>query len=689
MPLSPCPPSSPPPPGWRPRLTPGTLLLVVAMLGGAWFELTRDRQQARFADNVPESAMRRRMLLVDEWVELGETAVPLLRTNLLSGQSRRQLDAALAATRLGEAASALRPELVACLDSDEVSVREQALTALLAQSAARRDLLPRLARLLRDPAFAVRSLAAHGLDQATPADLEQALTATRADPSTQLLRLARCKGASQLTPGEQIELRQWMHDPALDDLLRAECLELLIWHDVVELDDLLFSLDQQGPELGGLALRQIEGWGPRAAPAAPLLARLLQTGSPAAQAAGLKALGWLGPAAAPVLPQIEQYLYADVCFNPVPASELIHGLGGDTQRAAALLRRRLLGEVPGPDQPAALARLDPGQTAEVIAILAARVTRHDANLRSQLWLLKYFGPAAGPALPALRPLLGARDDPCRLNALEVCARLGTAAAPALPELTAVLAEPTASAGVDGALQLAALQALSGLQGAAAEAAPDLLRACALWETLPREAFEGGRLDLAGLQTLLDIAPRHPGVQTLCTRWLDGDDPARSLLATRGTLLGTPPPIAGPVAARARDTLADPPPADSDDEVLLEDLRLALLDTLAATTLPDPATVAIVWQWAVEPTAPLPRRLHALQCLAEFPPGDWPPEIATGLVRDIDSWLAAPAGAFPGPSRLAPTGQLFRDRYRPDVQARVSVRHWLRHLRELLDRPPAR
>ncbi|MFM8285505.1 MAG: hypothetical protein ACKOGA_02110, partial [Planctomycetaceae bacterium] len=71
-----------------------------------------------------------------------------------------------------------------------------------------------------------------------------------------------------------------------------------------------------------------------------------------------------------------------------------------------------------------------------------------------------------------------------------------------------------------------------------------------------------------------------------------------------------------------------------------------------------------------------------------PPDRWPPALAARLVADIDAWLAQPPGPFPGPSRLAPEGQLFRDRYRPEVQARVSVRHWLRHLRALLSSLPA-
>ena len=706
------PPALPPPAGSRPPWSPpgwlrtsglrwlcsrGPWLLALVALAWGGMVLRRHQRQQESADEVPDSALRRRLLVIDEWVDLGEAAVPVLRTSLLSQQPRRQSDAAAAAARMGPTAQSLRPELLACLDSDDVSVREQALTALLALPEEQAELLPRLARLLRDPAFALRSLAARGLDQASPDELELALERAleRAlDPAvvpgleqgppensaTDLLRLARCRFEATLHKETEAALRRWLRDPRLDDLLRAEAFELLIWHDAVELDDLLTALAQQGPDLGGLALRQIETWGPRAAEAAPLLARLLRVGSPATQAAGLEALGWLGPTAAPVLPDIERYLHADVCFHPVPAAGLIHQLGGDTPRATALLRRRLLSDVPGPDQPAALARLDPAQAEEVVGILAARVARHDATLRQQLWLLKAFGPAAHPALPSLRPLLAARNDPSRLNALEVCARLGPGAQPALPELRGVLAEPTASAGVDGALQLATLQALSGLRDLASEAIPDLLQALERWQSTAGEATEGTRLDLAGLKTLLDIAPTDPAVQAVCQRWLKDPDPARVLLAAQGALHGANPD-AGP---QARALLAEPLADEAADDVLLEDLRLALLDTLAATTLPEATTTAVLWQWATAANASLPRRLHALQCLAEFAPDRWPPELAARLVRDIDAWLAQPPGPFPGPSRLAPEGQLFRDRYRPEVQARVSVRQWLRHLRAQLE-----
>lgn len=671
------------------RLLPARVWLgMVLAVVGVSVALTRPGRDSDEGDDIPESAMRRRLALVEGWVELGDAALPELRTNLRSGEPRRQLDAALAATRLGPRAESLRAELLTCLDSESVPLREQALSALLAQPAGRDDLLPRLARTLRDPAFPVRSLAAQGLDRATPAELDAALA--RADDSTRdLLNLIRRKWDPQLTPATRAAVRERMHDPGLDDLLRGDCLELLIWHDAVTLDDVLFGLGQKGPELGGLALRQIEEWGPRAGEAAPMLIRLLQGGSPAAQAASLEALQWLGPAATPALPQIEQYLHADVCFSPVPAADLVHQLGGDTPRAAALLRRRLLGDIPGPDQPAALARLDPEQTREVIAILAARVTRHDPDLRNQLWLLKHFGPAAGPAAGSLRPLLGDRLDPCRLNAFEVCARLGPQAGPLLPELTAVLAEPLESAGVDGALQRAALQSLAGLQQAAATSAPQVLQALVRWERLAPEAVEGGRLDIAGLQTLLDIAPADKEVQALCTRWLEDTDLSRALLAARGLLLANTPGDQPELAARVRRLLSDPPLDDEQDAVLQEDLRLALLDTLSATTLPDPATVSLLWQWASDSGAPLPRRLHALQCLAESPPSAWPAATAQSLLQDIENWLAEPPGPYPGPSRLAPEGQLIRDRYKPAVRARVSVRHWLRHIRDQLSAAESR
>ncbi|MFM8221630.1 MAG: hypothetical protein ACKOJF_22180, partial [Planctomycetaceae bacterium] len=301
---------------WRPTwlrgvVSSGGWMLVLGALAWGGLSLRTLQRQQELAEDVPDSALRRRMLAIEEWVGLGEAAVPVLRTSLLSGQPRRQSDAAAAATRLGPAAQVLRPELLACLDSDDVLVREQALAALLALPEGQTDLLPRLARLLGDPAFALRSLAARGLDRATASELDQALasvapppappvpatsapttpetvpTAVTANPAARapgpsgnlpvdLLRLARWRHNATLDHEQQAALRRWLRDTRLDDLLRAESLELLIWHDAVELDDLLAGLAQRGPELGGLSLRRVELWGPRAVAAAPLLARLLE-----------------------------------------------------------------------------------------------------------------------------------------------------------------------------------------------------------------------------------------------------------------------------------------------------------------------------------------------------------------------------------------------------------------------------
>ena len=635
---------------------------IVGVLGLAGYGRQVQQPQTGVAEPPSETALQLRVQRIESWVEQQDEALPTLRRLVSTGDRRDQQDAVTALARLGSAAAPARPELEGALLSTDVIVREMAVNSLAMLPDERGSILARLSPFLTDPAREVRRAAARAIERAPDDVLREALR--EGDPELPYLRLEQLRRSDMLTAGDVEFLRGLLQSRREDEFLRADCFELLIWHDQLNLQDLYVALGSELLDLSSLGLRYLETVGPRANQAAAPLLKMLEAPTAGVHMAALRGLALLEDEAREVLPSLEEYLHSERCVDVAATASLVVRLGGDRQRAARLLRERLLGEVPGHAYAPTLLEIDPDMAGGIVALLTARLESGTGDPRDDLNNLRHFGEAAAPAVDVSRRFLADRTGAYRVDGAMVLAAGGPAAAPALPDLIAIVQEETdLAAGADRGerpLERWALRTLRHLGPLGAAAWPVLVERWSTLEPHPAPEDTGEGLEAMVLEALAAVAPGEPAVQN-CFRRASQLGPEVVRPVACAGLLATSTPLPEDLA-RAQQLVLDRQPSPR---------RGLLIDSLARHAPHSRETIEVLMTLVEGEEYPLADRLLALESFGEL-------GTAMSPWRDrLESLRNRPRGRFPGPSRVAVEGPIFADRYKPAVRQTLALRNWLR------------
>ena len=637
-------------------------LCVLGVLGLAGYGRQVPSGQPGVVEPPSQTPLQARVERIDAWVDQGVEALPTLRRLLASGERRDQQDAVTALARLGADAAPAREELDAALRSRDVTVREMAIHSLAVLPVDRGPILARLSTFLTDPAREVRRAAARAVERAPEEVLREALQV--GDSQLPYLRLEQLRRSDTLSSDDVEFLRGLLQSRREDEFLRADCFELLIWHDQLTLPDLYVALGSELLDLNALGLRYLETVGARANEATPHLLKMLDAPTAGTHMAALRGLALLQDEARGALPALEEYLHSERCVDVAATANLVVQLGGDRDRAARLLKERLLGEVPGHAYAPSLLRIDPEMARGIVTMLTARLESGTGNPRDDLNNLRHFGEAAAPAVDIARRFLADRQGGYRIDAAMVLEAVGPAAAPALPDLIAVVQEGISLAGgVDRGerpLEHWVLGALRNLGPEGESAWPTLVDRWLTLEPNPAPEDTGDGLEARVLVAMASVAPQQASVrQCLLRASLQGPQVLRPV-ACRG-LLNAEPPTAEDLAL-AREIVLDREPSPR---------RGGLIDSLARHAAGSVETIETLMTLVEGEDYPLEDRLVALESLGELGGGlaPWKGRLETLQNR--------PVGRFPGPSRVAVEGPIFADRYKPAVRQRLALRNWLR------------
>ena len=654
-----------------PRLSGWWLGLCVAgVLALAGYGRHGSRGGAGTDEPPAETPLQLRVQRIDAWVGMRGEAIPTLRRLLAAGDRRSQQDAVTALARLGPEAAPAREELESALDSDDVQVREMAVYALAALPGDRSRVLNRLCTHLRDPAREVRRAAARTLEQSPDSVVAEALS--WGGEALSYLRLEQLRRQERLEPGDVELLRRLLGSPGEDEFLRTDCFELLIWHDRLELPDLYMALGSQALDLNALGLRYLETVGGQAREAAPLLVKMLEAPTAGAHLAALRGLELVGDTARGALPEIEAYLHSDRCVDIAATAGLVVQLGGDRRRAASLLRKCLLEQVPGHAHAPTLLRIDRDLAEGVVTLLTARLEAGTGNVRDDLNNLRHFGRAAAPAAGVARRLLSDLQGGYRIDAAMVLEALGPDSVEALPEFIAVVEEGTRQSLGGGlqdrlALELWVVRALRNLGGAGEPAWRALQDRWLTLEHSPAQEETGDGLAALVLEALPAVAPQEPLVQQCLRQACESEIVPLRAVACAGLLQTSPLLPEDWLRARALVLSETPSPR-----------RGLLIERLVEQGKGDAGTIETLVCLAEGESYPLADRLLALEALGQMG------ECLSASRARLEALARTPAGAFPGPSRVAVEGPIFGDRYKPAVRQRLALRNWARYLLARLD-----
>lgn len=647
---------------------------ILGVLGLAGYGRQVQQVQTEVAEPPSETALQLRVQRIESWVELRDEALPTLRRLVSTGDRRDQQDAVTALARLGSAAAPARAELEGALLSSDVIVREMAVYSLALLPDERGSILARLSTFLTDPAREVRRAAARAIERAPDEVLREALR--EGDSERPYLRLEQLRRSDTLTTPDVEFLRGLLQSRREDEFLRADCFELLIWHDQLNLQDLYVALGSELLDLSSLGLRYLETVGPRANQAAAPLLKMLEAPSAGVHMAALRGLALLEDEGREALPSLEEYLHSERCVDVAATASLVVRLGGDRQRAAQLLRERLLGEVPGHAYAPTLLEIDPELARGIVALLTARLESGTGDPRDDLNNLRHFGAAAAPAVDVARRFLADRTGAYRVDGAMVLAAAGPAAAPALPDLIEIVREGTALAAAtdrgERPLERWALRTLRHLGPLGAESWPVLVERWASLVPQPAPEDTGEGLEAMVLEALAAVAPAEPAVQN-CLRRAALSGPAVVQPVASAGLLATAAPLPEDLA-RAHQLVLDSQPSPQ---------RGLLIDALSRHAPRSNETIEVLMTLVEGDEYPLADRLLALESCGEL-------GTAMAPWRDrLESLRNRPPGRFPGPSRVAVEGPIFADRYKPAVRQTLALRNWLRFaLRRLGEREEA-
>lgn len=635
---------------------------IIGVLGLAGYGRQVQQPQTEVAEPPSATPLQVRVQRIDSWVEQQEEALPTLRRLVATGDRRDQQDAVTALARLGSAAAPARAELEGALRSTDVIVREMAVNSLAMIPDERGSILAKLSTFLTDPAREVRRAAARAIERAPDEALREALR--KGDTALPYLRLEQLRRSETLTAGDVEFLRGLLQSRREDEFLRTDCFELLIWHDQLDLQDLYVALGSELLDLSSLGLRYLETVGPRATQAAAPLLKMLEAPSAGVHMAALRGLALLEHEAQQVLPSLEEYLHSERCVDVAATASLVVRLGGDRQRAAQLLRERLLGEVPGHAYAPSLLEIDPEMARGIVALLTARLESGTGEPRDDLNNLRHFGEAAAPAVDVARRFVADHTGAYRVDGAMVLAAVGPAAAPALPDLIAIVQEGTdLAAGADRGerpLERWALRTLRHLGPLGAAAWPVLVERWSTLEPYPVPEDTGEGLEAMVLEALAAVAPAEPAVQN-CLRQASQSGPEVVRPVACAGLLATPSPDSKDLV-RARELVLDRLPSPR---------RGLLIDSLSRLAPQSNETIEALMTLVEGENYPLSDRLLALESFGE---------LGTALSpwrERLESLRNRSPGRFPGPSRVAVEGPIFADRYKPAVRQTLALRNWLR------------
>ncbi len=368
----------------------------------------------------------------------------------------------------------------------QVNSTTEAVVAVLAQlgpageMALDQQVLPSIIEQLESPDPAVRYHMAWTLrrlgNRAEPA--RPALVQRTADPIEDVRKAAYGTLHQLGVPAEMVPkiTQHLQHD---DEAVRLDAAYALYWLPAqpAALPDYLVALRDEKSTIQNAGAEAIGKLGPAAAPAVPELIQQIQAIEPdqlnqmgvILDQGPLKALGRIGePAVAPL---------SQLLSDPNPASRyqaaLLLGRMGQPAHAslaslAALMRREEAFLSVKLEAAVAVVQLG-GDSAAARGVMTPLLKHPQASVRAQaVWALGRVGRVAEPAVPDLIRLL---DDPVELvrsQAILTLESLGAAARPAVPALGVRISDN------DVNIRDTALRILRGLGPAAADALPDVL-----------------------------------------------------------------------------------------------------------------------------------------------------------------------------------------------------------------------
>ncbi len=210
------------------------------------------------------------------------------------------------------------------------------------------------------------------------------------------------------------------------------------------LSELLLRIDVPEPRLRASAARALGGLGPVAAPAVPKLVRRLTDPEPPVRAGAAWALGRIGPAARPALLPLVERLRDDDASVRFHAGDSL----GQIEPYSEAARRALVAvledaQAPGrAEAAAALGHLGPEAQGALPGLVAALEDPRESVRGRAAWALGQIGPAARSAVPAL--LVAFKDAGVRWRVADALGAIGPDALAAVPDLVAALHDPSSN-----------------------------------------------------------------------------------------------------------------------------------------------------------------------------------------------------------------------------------------------------
>jgi HEAT repeat protein len=367
------------------------------------------------------------------------------------------------------------------------------------------------------------------------------------------------------------------------------------------------ALLDDDPQVQAAVVYAIASIGSAAAPAVPGLITLLKETEDFRQSDILRALGSIGPAAEEAIPAIE----AAVTSNALAAGK-------------------------------ALGRIGPASVPVLIRLLS----HEKADVRTwAAWALRYLGPDAHEAVPALVDLINT-DEKARNFAIQALGAIGPKAAPAIPVLTSMLGES------DPALRSWALDTVRRIGPEAKDARDAVLKLMT--------SDDDPHLEWSAVTALIAMGCISDGLPVVLKRFSEDD----SLRATE--LLIEMGPKAQMAAAQVADKMVD------DNSPLY--LRIMCAKALAKITPEEDSGVAFLKDQLRKPNEPLV--MASALALAELGQSDDDvvKVLEAGLEsRDVQLAVAC-AGALAGvPARRDAGLRVLRDKLQEnDRDTRVAA-----------------
>jgi HEAT repeat protein len=354
------------------------------------------------------------------------SAAPALVAAVRDDDEKTAAAACQALARLGDAGVA--PALFAALRSKRGVVADAALQALWQMGPNAKSIVPGLVSLLDTPpgeSARIRALLATLGPVAVPQ-----LTAALQDKEPKIRQAAiEMLGligpvARSAAPAVAAAIKDKTPNVALAAAIALTRLDPTRARDADAVPLLADALDHLP------SLRALADIGPDARAAVPALVAALKHKDKAVRDGARRALACIGTPAVPALIDALKDNTENVAGL---AAQTLGSILPRPKEALPALREALQHEACRAAAAAALARIDPGASAEVVSLLLAELKREDLTRQhAALEALSRLGPAAQPTVPALTEIL--KDPALREAALEALGAIGPEARSAVPAI---------------------------------------------------------------------------------------------------------------------------------------------------------------------------------------------------------------------------------------------------------------